>query len=137
VTADAQSGGIDPPTLGGSVPGATQTLTDTVLPTSQLGSVDAIGNADLQVDCGPFACSFTGLYVDGQPVPGSARNVELPAFASTEETLELFGIAPDLPAGIHHVTIGLRAPGHLPAITAGSETHSGAVALGGSQTSTS
>ena len=91
-----------------------------------------MGHADLQVNCGPLVCGFTaGLYVDGQPVPGSARNVELPVFASTEETLDLFGIASSVPAGTHHITIGLRAPVFLPSITAGAETHSAAIGLGG------
>jgi hypothetical protein len=113
------------------LPSQTATLTDTVLSTSQSGDVLAVGHADLQIDCGPLVCGFTaGLYVDGEPVPGSARNVELPVFASTEETLELFGIAPSVPAGTHHITIGLRSPVHLPSITAGAETHSAAIQLG-------
>jgi hypothetical protein len=126
----AQSGGVDPPGLDG-LPNQTETLTDTVLSTSQSGDVLAVGHADLQIDCGPLVCGFTaGLYVDGQPVPGSAHNVELPVFASTEETVDLFGIAPSVPAGTHHITIGLRAAVHLPSITAGGETHSAAIELG-------
>lgn len=126
----AQSGGIDPPGLDG-LPNQTETLTDTVLSTSQSGDVLAVGHADLQIDCGSLVCGFTaGLYVDGQPVPGSARNIELPVFTSTEETLELFGIAPSVPAGTHHITIGLRSPVRLPSITAGGETHSAAMQLG-------
>jgi hypothetical protein len=129
-TLGAQSGGVDPPVLGG-LPNQTETLTDTVLSTSQSGDVLAVGHADLQIDCGPLICGFTaGLYVDGQPVPGSAHNVELPVFASIEETVDLFGIAPSVPAGIHHITIGLRAAVHLPSITDGAETHSAAIALG-------
>jgi hypothetical protein len=126
----AQSGGIDPPALGG-LQNQSQTLTDTVLTMSQPGDVFALGHVDLQVDCGPLVCGFTvGMYVDGQPVSGSARNVELPALASSEQTLDLFGIAPSLPAGTHHITIGLRAPVHLPSITAGGDTHSAAIELG-------
>lgn len=126
----AQSGGIDPPSLDG-LPNQIETLTDTVLSTSQSGDVLAIGHADLQIDCGALACGFTaGLYVDGQPVPGSARTIDLPVFASSEETVELFGIAPSVPAGTHHITIGLRAPVHLPSITVGDETHSAAIELG-------
>ena len=132
VTVGAQSGGIDPPPLG-SLPASTRTITDTVLSTSQAGSVLAVGHVDLQVDCGSFVCGFTaGLYVDGQPVPGSARAVELPVFASTEETLDLFGLAPGLSAGVHHITIGLRSPVHLPSITVNGETHAAALGLGGS-----
>lgn len=126
----AQSGGIDPPALNG-LPNQTETLTDTVLSTSQSGDVLAIGHADLQVDCGPLVCGFTvGLYVDGQPVPGSGHNVELPAFDVADETLDVFGIAPSVPAGTHHITIGLRAPVRLPSITVGDETHSAAIQLG-------
>jgi hypothetical protein len=126
----AQSGGVDPPALDG-LPNQAETLTDTVLSTNQSGDVLAVGHADLQIDCGPLVCGFTaGLYVDGQPVPGSAHNIELPVFASTEESVELFGIAPSVPAGTHHITIGLRAPVHLPSITAGAETHSAAIQLG-------
>lgn len=131
-TAVAQSGGINPPGLGG-VPNASQTLTDTVLVTSRPGSVFAVGHADLQVDCGVFICGFTaGLYVDGQPVPGSARNFELPVFSTTEHAMDVFGIAPGVPAGTHHITIGLRAAVRLPSITAGNQTHSAAIALGDS-----
>jgi hypothetical protein len=126
----AQSGGIDPPALDG-LPNQVETLTDTVLSTSQSGDVLAMGHVDLQVDCGPLVCGFTvGLYVDGQPVPGSGHNVELPVLDSTEETLDVFGIAPSVPAGTHHVTIGLRAPVRLPSIAAGDETHSAAIQLG-------
>ena len=132
VTAGAQSGGNDPPALGG-VPGMSRTLTDTVLPTSELGSVFAVGHVDLQVDCGPLLCAFTvGLYVDGLPVPGSARAVDLGVFASSEESLELFGVATGVPAGVHHITIGLRSFLPLPSITVGNETHSAAIALGDS-----
>lgn len=128
-TAGAQSGGIDPPALDG-LPNQSQTLTDTAVTTSQLGSVFAVGHADLKIDCGPLICGFTaGLYLDGKPIPGSARNIDLPVFAFTDETLELFGIAPGVPAGTHHITIGLRAPVHLPSITVGSESHSAAIAL--------
>jgi hypothetical protein len=130
-TAGAENGGIDPPGLG-STSNATQTLTDTVLPTSQPGGVFAFGHVDVHLDCGPLFCAFTaGLYVDGQPVPGSARNVELPVFSSTEETLDLFGVMPGISAGTHHITIGLRSPVRLPSITVDNETHSAAIALGG------
>lgn len=132
VTAGAQSGGIDPPALG-SLPNGTRTITDTVLSTSQAGNVFAIGHVDVQVDCGPFTCGFiAGLYVDGQPVPGSARAVELPLFSSTEETLDLFGLAPGLSAGVHHITIALRSPVRLPSITVNGETHAAALGLAGS-----
>jgi hypothetical protein len=131
VTAGAQSGGIDPPALG-SLPNGTQTITDTVLSTSHAGNVFALGHVDVQVDCGPFFCSFTaGLYADGQPVPGSARAVELPVFSSTEETLDLFGLAAGLSAGVHHITIALRSPVRLPSITVNSETHAAALGLAG------
>jgi hypothetical protein len=132
VTAGAQSGGIDPPALG-SLPNGTQTITDTVLSTSQAGNVFALGHVDVQVDCGPFACGFTaGLYVDGRPVPGSARAVDLPVFSSTEETLDLFGLAPGLSSGVHHITIALRSPVRLPSITVNGETHAAALGLAAS-----
>ena len=132
VTAGSQSGGIDPPALGG-LPNGTQTITDTVLSTSRAGNVFALGHVDVQVDCGPFICGFTaGLYVDGQPVPGSARAVELPVFSSTDETLDLFGLAPGVSAGVHHITIALRSPVRLPSITVNGETHAAALGLGGS-----
>lgn len=133
VTTGAQSGGIDPPPLG-SLPNGTQTITDTVLSTSQAGSVFALGHVDVQVDCGPFTCGFTaGLYVDGQPVPGSARTVELAVFSSTEETLDLFGFVPGLSSGVHHITIALRSPVRLPSITVNRETHAAALGLIGSE----
>jgi hypothetical protein len=127
----AQSGGIDPPALTG-LPNQMETLTDAVLATSRPGSVLALGHVDLQIDCGPLVCGFSvGLYVDGQPVPGSGHNIELPVFDSTEQSFDLFGVAPSVGAGTHHITIGLRAPLHLPTITASGETHSAAMELGG------
>ncbi len=94
VTTGAQSGGNDPPALSGG-PSASQTLTDTVLATSQPGSVFVVGHVELQVDCGPLLCSFAvGLYVDGLPVPGSARAVDLGVFDSSEESLELLAWRP-------------------------------------------
>jgi hypothetical protein len=130
VSAGAQSGGNDPPALDG-LPNQTQTITDTVLTTRQPGGVFAAGYLDVQAGCGPLICGFTaGLYVDGRPVPGSARHVDLPVFASTPVTLDLFGIAPGVPAGTHHITIGLRAPVNLPSITANGETHSAAIEVG-------
>jgi hypothetical protein len=132
VTTGAQSGGVDPPALG-SLPTGTETITDTVLTTTRPGNVFALGHVDVQIDCGPLVCGFTaGLYVDGQPVPGSARVVELPVFSSTEETLDLFGLAPGLSAGVHHVTIALRSPVRLPSVTVNGETHVAALGLGGS-----
>jgi hypothetical protein len=65
-------------------------------------------------------------------LPGSARAVDLGVFASSEESLELFGVAPGVPAGVHHITIGLRSFLPLPSITVGNETHSAAIALGDS-----
>jgi hypothetical protein len=132
VTAGSQSGGIDPPPLG-SLPNGTRTITDTVLSTGQAGNVFALGHVDVQVDCGPFLCGFTaGLYVDGQPVPGSGRVVDLPVFASTDETVDLFGLAPGVSAGVHHITIALRSPVRLPSITVNGETHAAALGLGAS-----
>lgn len=72
VAAAAQSGGADPPPLGGPI-GTSQTLSDTVLTTSTAGRVFAFGHVDVTADC-PTAvptvtCSFTvGLYIDGEPV---------------------------------------------------------------------
>ena len=130
VTAGAQSGGIDPPPLG-SLPNGTQTITRTVLSTSQAGDVFALGHVDVQADCGLSTCGFTaGLYVDGQPVPGSDRVVDL--FGSTEETVDLFGLAPGVSAGVHQITIALRSPVRLPSITVNGETHAAALGLAGS-----
>jgi hypothetical protein len=127
----AQSGGEDPTALGGSV-GDSQTFTDAVLTTDAAGNVLAYGPLGLSVDCpSPLPtpdCSYTvGLYVDGQPVPVSAHTVDIPAFTSSDETADLFGVATGVPAGSHHVTIGYRSLLHGPSITdVGSETHSAA-----------
>ena len=130
VTAGAQSGGIDPPPLG-SLPNSTQTITDMVLSTSRAGNVFALGHVDVQADCGLSTCGFTaGLYVDGRPVAGSARVVDL--FGSSEETVDLFGLAPGVSAGVHHITIALRSPVRLPSIAVNGETHAAALGLGGS-----
>lgn len=131
----AQSGGEDPPGLGGII-GASQTFTDTVLSTSASGDVFVWGHLDLTADCPSPSptpnCAYTvGLYMDGQPVPGSAHTVEIPTFTTAEETADLFGIATSVPAGTHHVTIGYRTLLHGPTIdTVGGETHSAAIGLG-------
>jgi hypothetical protein len=131
----AQDGGLDPPALGGAI-GTSRSFTDTALTTTAEGDVFAWGDLDLTADCLDAAptpsCAYTvGLYIDGQPVPGSAHIVEIPAFSSTEERTELFGIATSLPAARHQVTIGYRTLIHGPTITnVGSETHSAAIGLG-------
>jgi hypothetical protein len=131
----AQDGGEDPPGLGGVI-GTSQTFTDTVLTTGASGDVFAMGHVDLTVDCPNPApaldCAYSvGLYVDGQPVSGSLHNVDIPAFTTSEQTADLFGIATSLPRGTHHVTIGYRTLLHGPTIiTVGGETHSAAIELG-------
>ena len=137
VAAAAQSGGADPPPLGGPI-GNSQTLSDIVLTTSTAGRVFAFGHVDVTADC-PTAvptvtCSFTvGLYIDGEPVPGSARSFEITAFSTgVEETAELFGIAASAPAGTHHVTIGYRTLIHSPSnLVVNAPTHAAALVLGG------
>jgi hypothetical protein len=137
VAAAAQSGGADPPALGGAI-GISQTLSDTVLMTSTAGRVFAFGHVDVTADC-PTAvltvtCSFTvGLYLDGQPVPGSARSLEIAPFSTgVEETADMFGIAASAPAGTHHVTIGYSTVIHSPSnLVVNGPTHSAALALGG------
>ena len=137
VVAAAQSGGADPPALGGPI-GTSQTLSDFVLTTSTAGRAFAFGHVDVTADC-PTAvptvtCSFTvGLYIDGQPVPGSARGFDITAFSTgVEETAELFGIAASAPAGTHHVTIGYRTFIHSPSnLVVNAPTHAAVLVLGG------
>jgi hypothetical protein len=131
----AQDGGADPPGLGGVI-GASETFTDTVLSTSAAGDVMIWGHLDLTADCpGPAptpTCTYTvGLYIDGQPVSGSAHTVEIGAFSSSDERADLFGIAHSVPAGTHRITIGYRTLLHAPTIdTVGRETHTAAIELG-------
>ncbi len=137
VAAAAQSGGADPPPLGGAI-GISQTLSDTVLTTSTAGRAFAFGHVDVTADCPTpvptVSCSFTvGLYIDGQPVPGSARSFDITAFSTgVEETADMFGIAASTPPGTHHVTIGYRTLIHGPSnLVVNAPTHSAVLALGG------
>jgi hypothetical protein len=133
--AAAQDGGQEPPALGGDI-GDSRTFTDTVIETGTTGSVFAYGHLDLSVDCPSVVptsdCGYSvGLYLDGQPIPGSVRSVDLPAFSSSDQVAELFGVASNVPAGTHHVAIGYRTLLHGPSITnVGGETHSAAIAAG-------
>jgi hypothetical protein len=134
-TAVAQIGGIDPP--GPGAIGSSRVLTHLALATTTPGRVFAFAHVGLDVDCSSLGgltldCSFAvGLYVDGQPVPGSGRNVDVPFDSSAHESLELSGLATAVAPGDHDITIGYHTLLHAPSITGlGNETHSWAMAMG-------
>jgi hypothetical protein len=134
-TAGAQGGGDDPPsTITGPHSG---TLSTTTLTTPAAGSVFAFGHGNVNVSCpadSGFNCDFElGLYIDGQPVPGSGRFLLVPNNTVPEEIVELFGVATGVPAGTHHITIAYNGNSPNPAsvTVTRSEDHSGAIALGG------
>ena len=82
-----------------------------------------------------FNCDLSaGLYLDGQPIPGSGRNVTVPNNSiGLEIEWNLFGVASNVPAGIHHITISWNGqspnPGQVSTIFG--DNHTGAIALGG------
>ena len=106
VTAAQDGGGSDSEPFSGPHTG---TLTNTTLTTTSGGSVFAYGHTDISVSCAPqtgFNCHFDlVLELDGQPVPGSDQFLLIQNATSSKENVELFGIAPHVPAGVHHLTI--------------------------------
>jgi hypothetical protein len=136
-TVAAQNGGNNPGPLPSGAHGGT--LTDTTLTTTTAGQVVVSGHLHVGVTCPAqtgFNCDFDiGLYVDGQPVPGSGQSLLIQNNSSPSEVVELFGIAPNVPAGTHHVTIGWNGNSPNPALltTTTSDDHTAAIEFGSSR----
>ena len=83
---------------------------------------------------GTFNCAFdVGVYLDGKPVPGTYGHALLEPNSNLTETFQLFGIATDVAAGSHTLTVGWlgESPNHASPSVEFGESHLGAIALGG------
>jgi hypothetical protein len=137
ITAAAQDGGNNPePLTTGPHSG---TLTDTTLTTTTAGRMFVFGHLHVGVNCPAqtgFNCDFNfGLYVDGQPAPGSDDFLLILNNTSPFEATGLFGVAPNVPAGVHHVTIGWNGNSPNPTLLTATtgDDHTAAIELGPSQ----
>ena len=104
----ADTAGNVPPTVAGSFVVRTLNLT---LPTSS--SLLVMGRVRSSTTCAASSCAAVyGLFVDGNPVPTSAARQ--PAAAGTTsawDNVAVFGIAKDLAAGSHAVTMRVAGEG--------------------------
>jgi hypothetical protein len=124
---------------GDAFPGPDDTLSaDASLITPSAGDVLAFGQVTVEVSCpadSTFNCAFdAGLYVDGDPVPASGFRATIQKGASESYDLDLFGLAPDVPAGTHEVTIGwsaIQAPSPPEVTPLEASTRLGALLVGG------
>ena len=135
-TAVAQAGGDAPPSTitganAGTIPSSTTTLT-----TTTAGSLFTFGHLDVGVNCPPgtFNCDFqSGLYVDGQAVPGTGQFITISSGTSQQVVREIFGVATNVPAGTHHISIGWNGQSPNPSSlgTTSGQEHTAALAAGG------
>lgn len=104
--------------------------------TSSTGRVFAFGHAQLRISCSDLTqdCGYTlGLYLDGQPIAGSAHLGHVSPDTTEDQSAELFGIANGVGADTHHITIAyeIRTLFSRPSIVSiATETRSAALALG-------
>lgn len=124
-TAGYAAGSDNPP----SSPTSTSSITIT---TPESGALFVFGHARAVLLCDAAGCTFThGLYVDGAPVPGSAR----PVFAEMSPPpipLDTFGLSATLPAGSHTVTLGQKQTSGAAASGTMDNAQVGAILLGSS-----
>jgi hypothetical protein len=131
-TAAAVGDAFDPP----AGPDETMFRGETSLITPSAGDVLAFGQLIVGVDCpaaGAFSCRFeAGLYLDGNPVPNSGVSILVEHGATDLHTLDLFGLAHDVPAGTHEITVGWKgtSPNVAEVVTQDRE-RSGALLVGG------
>ena len=110
---------------------------ETTLITPNAGDVLAFGQLTVGVSCpaaGTFSCTFeAGLYLDGNPVPNSRFRTTVTNGAREElHTLDLFGLAQDVPAGTHEITVGWKGTSENVAFVATQDRErSGALFVGG------
>lgn len=107
-------------------PAQTETLTTSV--PSRVYTAAAVAAS---VTCGPFPCGLDfGLYVDGQPIPGSGVGIGADALGKASDDLATLGMTPvALPAGVHTVTLRQWTSGI--AATSYGTPKLAAIALGG------
>ena len=114
-TAAAVGGGAEPV----AAPDATMTSGTTSLVTPSAGDVLAFGQLRLSMHCpaaGTFNCSFmAGLYIDGNPIPSSGLFRTVTVNTTQTYDLDLFGLAKNVAAGAHTITIGWKATSPNPA----------------------
>jgi hypothetical protein len=135
-TAAAQGGGGSPPPIGGPHTGTLSLPPPTTIETSATGQVFVMANVYVGASCpaGTYNCDFdVGIFIDGQPVPGTGGHSLLIHGSFAEETFHLFGIASGVAAGSHTITVGWNGDSPNPAELASEtgESHIGAIALGG------
>lgn len=108
----------------------------TTIETSTAGQLFVMAKVVVGAACGagPFNCAFdVSVYLDGDPVPGTYGHALLEPNSNVTETFQLFGIATDVAAGSHTLTVGWmgESPNHASPTTEFGESHIGAIALGG------
>jgi hypothetical protein len=118
-----------------ATPDGTMSVGATSLVTPSAGSVFAFGQLTLGMNCpsGTFNCSFVaGLYIDGTPIPDSGQSRTVPVGTTQLYDFDLFGVARDVPAGTHTITVGWKATSPNPAVWASqSAFRSGGIFAGG------
>jgi hypothetical protein len=134
-TAAGQGGNGNPLPLGGANTG-TLGFPQATLTTSTRGQVFALATVSVGASCpaGAFNCNFdVGIYIDGQPVPGSVGHALLGHGTGQNLTFQLFGIASGVGAGSHTLTVGWNgnSPNPSSVSSEGGESYIGAIALGG------
>jgi hypothetical protein len=104
----ADTSGNVPPAVVGSF--LVRTL-NVALPTS--GSLLAMGRVRSTITCGGGSCATAyGLYVDGNPIPASAaRQPSITNTTRGPDNIAVFGIAQNLAAGPHAVTMRVAGEG--------------------------
>jgi hypothetical protein len=98
------------------------------------GKLFVSGTTQTQIDCDPTppggCLDRWGLYVDGQPVPGSGRTLFIDAGGSELAEFTLLGVAAGQPAGSRHVELRRQLTGPWAGRGGGHRQVAG-IALGG------
>lgn len=128
------SGGGEPPRLVGGHTG-TLTYPTATIETSTAGSVFVTANVIVGASCpaGMYNCDFEiGVFLDGRPVPSTGGFALLSHGTSQSETFHVLGIAPEVPAGTHSLTVGWSGESPNPSTITfeTGESQLGAIALG-------
>lgn len=104
----------------GPNPSATPSNTDSsnsaTITTTSAGHLLVIADEDIEFFCTGGPCSVDyGLYVDGQPVPGTDRSYSHGTGAFVGATTTIFGLVPAA-AGSHTLTVGISSTSGTPSI---------------------
>jgi hypothetical protein len=125
---DADSASLlDTPPAVPTAPVATTTITT---PTSGKLLVNG-NNTDARTQCEPTGgCTVRwGLYVDGQPIPGSSSMVGAGPGGSNERAVVLYGLMAGVAAGTHTVELAYTVEGPVDSVRLGEQVE--AIAIGG------